>query len=86
MVFTFLRLLVINSGALAMYFSAPRFHFALAYYWKSGAKHLRYFCGEFVRLAAATGADRARRGEMIMFPGKACRGGKVFGLQRFSVV
>jgi len=42
-VFTFLRLLVINSGALAMYFSAPRFHFVLAYYWKSSAKHLRYF-------------------------------------------
>jgi hypothetical protein len=43
MVFTFLRLLVNNSGALAMFFSAPRFHFVLAYYWKSGAKHLRYF-------------------------------------------
>jgi len=42
-VFTFLRLLVNNSGALAMFFSAPRVHFALAYYWKSGAKHLRYF-------------------------------------------
>jgi len=56
-VFTFLRLLVINSGALAMYFSAPRFHFALSYYWKLSAKHLRYF---LQRICSIDGHERAQ--------------------------